>query len=92
MKSIFKNEQGEREYHQLYDKTLALFEVLYTSNTTQTSYGETHFLTFGDPSKPPLVLLHGMTMSSTMWYPNVKQLIQERYVYAIDIMEDFGKK
>ena len=91
MKSVFKNKQGETNYHQLYDRTLALFEVPYTSNTIQTSYGETHFLTFGDSSKPPLVLLHGMTMSSTMWYPNVKQLIQERYVYAIDIMGDFGK-
>ncbi|MER2000749.1 MAG: alpha/beta hydrolase [Lysinibacillus sp.] len=91
MKSIFKNKQGEIEYYESYDETLQLFEVPSTSNTIQTSFGETHYLSFGDPSKPPVVLLHGMTMSSTMWYPNVKQLIQERYVYAVDIIGDFGK-
>lgn len=32
-----------------------------------------------------------MTMSSTMWFPNMKQLIQERCVYAVDIIGDFGK-
>lgn len=91
MKSIFKTKQGEEEYYNNYDKTLDLFGVPYTSNYIQTSYGETHVVAFGNSSKKPLVLLHGMTMSSTMWYPNVKQLIEERFVYAIDVMGDFGK-
>lgn len=91
MKSIFKNEQVEREYHQLYNDTLAMFGLHYTTKYVQTSFGETHILIFGDPSKQPLLLLHGMTMSSTMWYPNVKPLVQERCVYAIDIIGDFGK-
>ncbi|MBH5319480.1 alpha/beta fold hydrolase [Paenibacillus sp. GSMTC-2017] len=30
-------------------------------------------------------------MSSTMWFPNMKELVQERCVYAVDVMGDFGK-
>jgi Predicted hydrolases or acyltransferases (alpha/beta hydrolase superfamily) len=91
MKSIFKNERLEKEYHQLYDRTLEMFGLPYTSKYIQTRYGETHTLNFGDPGKKPLLLLHGMTMSSTMWYPNIMHLLQERSVYAVDVIGDFGK-
>lgn len=91
MVSIFKNETAEKEYHLCYDRSLAMFELDYTSLKILTAFGETHVLRFGDTDKKPLILLHGMTMSSTMWYPNVKQLAQERCVYAIDVMGDFGK-
>lgn len=91
MVSIFKNETVEKEYHLCYDRSLAMFEIDYTSIIIPTAFGETHVLRFGDTDKKPLILLHGMTMSSTMWYPNVKQWAQERCVYAIDVMGDFGK-
>ncbi|MFX3633087.1 MAG: alpha/beta fold hydrolase [Candidatus Pristimantibacillus sp.] len=91
MGSIFKSEATEQEYYTYYDKTLENFGLEYTSHYVQTSFGDTHVLCFGDPDKKPLVLLHGMTMSSTMWYPNMKSLSQERCVYAIDVIGDFGK-
>jgi pimeloyl-ACP methyl ester carboxylesterase len=91
MKSIFKNELVEKEYYKCYEKSLEMFEIEYKSLYIPTTFGETHVLYFGDTNKKPLLLLHGMTMSSTMWYPNMKQLIQERSVYAIDVMGDFGK-
>lgn len=91
MGSIFKSEVAEAEYYVCYEKSLRMIEVEGTSSYIHTSFGDTHVLCFGDESKPPMVLLHGMTMSSTMWFPNIKQLAQERCVYAIDIMGDFGK-
>ncbi|WP_458122728.1 alpha/beta fold hydrolase [Paenibacillus sp. Z3-2] len=91
MKSIFKNEVVEKEYSLCYEKSLEKFETDFTSHYIPTTFGETHILRFGDTKKKPLFLLHGMTMSSTMWFPNVKHLIQERSVYAMDIMGDFGK-
>jgi len=91
MRSLFKSEKAEQEYFQHYHKTLAIFEVPYTAKYVNTSYGKTHILIFGDQSKKPLLLLHGMTMSSMMWYPNVKHLIKERCVYAVDVLGDFGK-
>lgn len=91
MKSIFKNELVEKEYFLCYEKSLEKFELDYTSHYIPTTFGETHLLRFGDTKKKPLILLHGMTMSSTMWFPNVKQLVQERCVYAVDVMGDFGR-
>jgi len=91
MKSIFKNKRAEMDYYHHYDKMLEMVGLPYNSQYIQTSFGETHILTFGDLSKKPLVLLHGMTMSSTMWYPNIEQLMKERFVYAVDVMGDFGK-
>lgn len=91
MRSIFKNETFEKEYYLCYEKSLENFEMDFKSDYISTTFGETHVLRFGDPEKKPLVLLHGMTMSSTMWYPNMKQFVQERCVYAIDIIGDFGK-
>lgn len=91
MKSIFKTKQAEQEYYDYYDQTLELFEVPHKSLYVPSTYGDTHILAFGDSSKKPLLLLHGMTMSSTMWYPNIRQLIRERYVLTVDIVGDFGK-
>ncbi|WP_438447544.1 alpha/beta fold hydrolase [Gorillibacterium sp. sgz5001074] len=91
MRSVFKNETFEKEYYLCYEKSLENFEMDFKSDYVSTTFGETHVLRFGDPGKKPLVLLHGMTMSSTMWYPNMKQFVQERCVYAIDIIGDFGK-
>jgi pimeloyl-ACP methyl ester carboxylesterase len=89
--SIFKSGAAEEEYYLCYEKSLNRFELEGTSRYISTTFGDTHVLCFGDPSKEPLILLHGMTMSSTMWFPNMKQLIQERCVYAVDVMGDFGK-
>lgn len=91
MVSVFKNEAVEKEYYHCYERSLAMFETSYESFHIPTTFGETHVLCFGDKNKKPLLLLHGMTMSSTMWYPNIKQFIQERCVYAIDVIGDFGK-
>lgn len=91
MGSIFRNEVVESEYYHCYERSLAMFEMDFTSLNIPTSFGETHILCFGDTNKKPLLLLHGMTMSSTMWYPNIKQLVKERSVYAIDVIGDFGK-
>lgn len=56
-----------------------------------TSCGDTHVLIYGDRALPPLILLHGMAMSSTMWYPNVHAFIASRCIYAVDIIGDFGR-
>lgn len=91
MGSIFKSVAAEEEYYHCYDKSLECFELNGMSRYIGTTFGDTYVTCFGDSSKEPLILLHGMTMSSTMWFPNIKHLIQERYVYAVDVMGDFGK-
>jgi len=40
---------------------------------------------------PPVVLLHRLNASSTMWYPNIKPIAEYYRVYAIDDLTEPGK-
>lgn len=98
---IFKEYEYRQRYHQYYDEALQLFQCPYEEQYIETSYGTSYVLRFDKQHKSseslessnrlPLVLLHGMTMSSVMWYPNVKKWVQHFTVYAIDIAGDIGK-
>lgn len=79
------------EYINAYNKTLALFELPIQEKDIQTQFGNAHVLTCGKTGNPPLVLLHGMNASSTMWYPNMKSLAETYRVYAIDFLLEPGK-
>ena len=56
-----------------------------------TRFGRTHLHACGPKEAPPLVLLPGQAISSTMWYPNIGTLSQAFRVYAPDILGDMGK-
>lgn len=79
------------EYINAYNKTLSLFETPVREKDIQTQFGNAHILVCGKPGNPPLVLLHGMNASSTMWYPNMKTLAKDYCVYAIDFLLEPGK-
>lgn len=91
MNPLFTSVEAERRYYDRYDKSLEMFGIKGEAVYVTTSFGDTHVLIYGERSKPPLVMLHGMTMSSTMWYPNAKALTSERCIYAVDVIGDFGK-
>jgi pimeloyl-ACP methyl ester carboxylesterase len=57
----------------------------------ETSFGTTHVLTAGDPSKPPLVALHAMSMGSTMWLPLLPALTASHHVRMLDAVGDASK-
>lgn len=88
---VFRESGYREQYNRQYDESLKLFQCQYTEYYVDTSYGQTYVLRFGEPHKLPLVLLHGMTMSSVMWYPNVKMWAEHYCVYAVDIVGDIGK-
>jgi pimeloyl-ACP methyl ester carboxylesterase len=67
--SGFKTPTAEAECRRWYDEAVASSPVPVIESDVETSFGTTHVLTAGDPSKPPLVALHGLSMSSTMWLP-----------------------
>lgn len=89
--SIFGHETLKERYERCYERSLALVEMPVRSQMVNTSLGRTHVLIFGEAHKPPMILLHGMMMSSTMWYPNIRQLAKWRHIYAIDIIGDMGR-
>lgn len=78
----------EAEYLEAYSNSLKLWPTEYLSYFVQTSYGKTHIIESGEKGSPPLVLLHGASMSSTMWYPNVLEWSKKFRVFAIDIIGD----
>ncbi|MBS4218442.1 hypothetical protein KHA96_08975 [Bacillus sp. FJAT-49711] len=56
-----------------------------------TTYGKTHVITWGSEAAPPYVLIHGMTVSPTMWFANIPEWSQHFSLFAIVVMGDFGK-
>lgn len=78
-------------YEEAYDKALTLFKTPFVEQQVKTKYGNAHVIISGPKNGEPLVLLHGMNASSTMWYPNIKSYSQYYRVYAIDYFLEPGK-
>ena len=78
-------------YEEAYDKALTLFKIPFTEQQVKTRFGNAHVIVSGPQNGEPLVLLHGMNASSTMWYPNIKSYSEHYRVYAIDYFLEPGK-
>ena len=89
--SAFRSDEARAAYCQLYDAALATSTVPVTGSDIETSFGRTHVLNAGDPSKPPLVALHGSGISSTMWVPLLPTLAAAHSVTMIDAIGEPGK-
>ena len=77
--------------YELYNRVLTLWDTPYRELKLPTSNGTTHIIVSGPADGEVLILLHGMNVDSTMWYPNVKALSQNYRVYAIDDILGPGK-
>lgn len=84
LRSGFRTPEGEAEYIDAYNATLALWPVHFDSQEVNTRWGLTHIIVCGPTEAPPLLLLHGMNLSATMWFPNVAELAHRYRVYAVD--------
>ena len=89
--SLFKSPEGEARYYAAYDRALALWDVPYECLLVATHFGPTHVVASGPRAAPPLILLHAMAISSTMWYPNIAELSRDFRTFAVDVMGDAGK-
>ena len=89
--SGFKTDAARAEYCRLYDEAIALSPVPVEESDVETSFGTTHVLTAGDPSKPPLVALHAKSFSSTMWVPLLPTLTASHHVRMLDAVGDVNK-
>lgn len=89
--SMFRSPAGQARYFAAYEATLALWPVPVESFNVPTRFGQTHVHACGPKAAPPLVLLPGQAISSTMWYPNIEALSQAHRVYTPDILGDMGK-
>jgi len=89
--SAFRSDDARDAYLQLYDAALTTSTVPVTESDIETSFGRAHLLNAGDPSKPPLVALHGSSISSTMWVPLLPVLTATHSVTMIDAIDEAGK-
>jgi pimeloyl-ACP methyl ester carboxylesterase len=89
--SAFKTPEGEAAYLAAYDAAMKLWPVPYEEIEIPGRFGTTHVVVSGPKDAPPLALLHGMAMTSTMWSPNIADFSKEYRVYAIDVMAQPGK-
>jgi len=78
-------------YYEAYDAVFSSFHLKPEEIKVATRFGLTHVNTFGPKEAPPLMLLHGMGASATMWAPNIIDLRRYFRVYAPDTIDDLGK-
>lgn len=88
---VFKRKKEKTQYINSYNKSLQLWKVPYKEEYIATSFGKAHIIISGPKDAKPLLLLHGMDASSTMWFPNSAALSKNHRVYAIDFLMEAGK-
>jgi pimeloyl-ACP methyl ester carboxylesterase len=90
--SVFKSNAAKRTYIRAYNNSLKhLWPVDFEERDIKTSFGIAHVIICGPKDGKPLILMHGLNASSTMWYPNIKALSAKNRVYAIDFILEPGK-
>jgi pimeloyl-ACP methyl ester carboxylesterase len=89
--SAFRSEAARAAYCSVYDEALANSPISVSESDIETSFGRTHVLTAGDPSKPPLVALHGMSMGATSWLPLLPVLVDDHHVTMVDSIGQLNK-
>ena len=88
---VYKSEECMRKMHDFYDKTLALLDVNYTEDYFETSFGMTHCLTVGDPTKPQLCTIHGGNGITTLNLKLFLPLLSDYCIIAPDVIGMPGK-
>jgi pimeloyl-ACP methyl ester carboxylesterase len=89
--SAFRTDDARAAYCDLYDAALATSPMPVIETDVETSFGRTHVLTAGDPSKPPLVAIHPLAFSSTSWLPLLPTFAANHSVTVIDAVGDLNK-
>lgn len=91
MASLFKSASGKREILDLYDQKLEALNIPYESIHLETTFGRTHILKTGNPTSPPLILVHGSNGCAPIaleCYPNLSSKYQ---VFAVDVLAQPNK-
>lgn len=90
-KPIYRTPEGEKEVLALYESILDRWLEPHEQMTIPTRHGDTFVIASGDPSLPPLVLLHGAGTNSAVWAGDVPEYSQHYQVYAVDLVGEAGK-
>ncbi len=89
--SLFKSPEGRDRYISAYDAVLSKWDTPFKELDVATRFGDTHIIVSGPKDAFPLVLLHAANLSSTVWFPNIKELSRQFHTFAVDIIDNAGK-
>ena len=91
MKSLFKTEKGKKEILSLYDAKLNELNIEFEYIKVNTTFGETNIIVTGNPSNPPIIIVHGSNGCAPIaleTYPNLNKSFR---VYAVDVLAQTTK-
>lgn len=88
---IINPTEEQRGYFEAYDQTMLNWGVGFEDLYIPTSHGTAHVIMTGATNTENLILFHGLSSSSTMWYPNAKELSNHFRLFAIDLIIEPGK-
>ncbi|MFT6983068.1 MAG: pimeloyl-ACP methyl ester carboxylesterase [Crocinitomicaceae bacterium] len=91
MESLYTSEKGKQQILSLYDNKLAELNIQYTNKRIETSFGTTNVIVAGDPSKPPIVLIHGSNGCAPIALETYFDLLDSFSVYAVDVLAQPNK-
>lgn len=86
--SVYKSEAHKTAFRAVYNQFLA--NMPFAKRTVDTPYDETFLLEAGDPSHPPVLLLHGSCSNSAFWFGDILALAGGYHVFAADIPGEAG--
>ncbi|WP_228745292.1 alpha/beta fold hydrolase [Paenibacillus sp. S150] len=88
----FKKGEGKALVYASYQRLLDQWGIPIQEEDVATEFGQTHLITAGESSNPPLLLFHGVgDNSALMWIYNISELSKHFYVIAVDTMGGPGK-
>lgn len=90
MSSIYKSEEGKQKVFSTYKSILAEWPVENKQYHVSTSHGDTFIIESGNPSNPPLLLIHGSLSNSFTWFSDIPILSKDYHVFAVDIIGEAG--
>lgn len=88
---MFKSEQGKKEILSLYDKKLESLNLDFEYLTVQTSFGKTNIIATGDPTNPPIMIVHGSNGCAPIALETYANLHKTFRVYALDVLAQPNK-
>lgn len=91
MKSLYKSDSGKNEILNLYDEKLIDLNIEYHYKIIDSSYGKTNIIITGNPSNPPLIIIHGSNGCAPISLETYPNLSTQYQVFAIDVLAQPNK-
>lgn len=91
MQSLFKTEKGKKEILSLYNGKLDELNIEFEYLKVNTTFGDTNIIATGNPSNPPIIIVHGSNGCAPIaleTYPNLNKFFR---VYAVDVLAQPNK-